>query len=91
MEHVIKKAALRLPFLLHELLLVYHKLELKPEPFRRLAAKDHSVHKNLEIVHNRAVTGIYAELELYQRMVFVYFELRFLYGVVDPVVDIESW
>lgn len=48
----------RLPFGLtiekasNKLLLVDHQLKLKPECFCRLAAQQHTLHKDLEIIHH---------------------------------------
>ena len=73
-----------------QLLLIDHQLELQPQLLGRLAAKNHPLHKNFKIVHHRAVLGIYGQLQLNQGMFFVDLQLRLLYGVVYPVMDIKG-
>ena len=63
---------------------------MQPQLFGSLAAQEHPLHKDLKIIHHRAIAGIDDQLELNQRLRLVDLQFRLFDGVIHPVVDIKG-
>ena len=74
----------------HQLLLIDHKLKVQPQLFGGLAAQEHPLHKDLKIIHHRAIAGIDDQLELNQRLRLVDLQLRLFDGVSDLSAKISA-
>ena len=72
----------------HQVLTIDDETEVLAKLFRRLFAQQHTGQKNLEIIRDRAVCRIDVQTQADLPGVRIQFQLRFIYGVVHPVVDV---
>lgn len=66
------------------------QLEGQLQEFRRPAAEEHPLQKDLEVVHHGAEFGVDAQGEGEGAPLRVQCQLGALGGIVDPVMDVEA-
>src|SRR5437867_1685289 len=69
---------------------VHREPELAPQERRRLAARQHPAHEDLEILHDLRDGSVDRQLQRNELLPLVHVEKALLDGVVHAIVDVEA-